>query len=177
MDKNKEFAEQLAAARPVSRHLVNSILLDQWPNNAAAADFGIDSQRHYEALYYPIRNREILPAVLDEALDDGQKLTALTRAAPSNPHKDVEFYTARDAVLGQERLEAMKNAYEVIIVETPDMAPQEHGYLTLAGLAQEIRQDEAARKAEDRSSYEKMLKEKAAIVPGRVEEPDQGLEK
>ena len=101
-DRNPKFAEQLAAARPTTRHLVSSILHDAWPNHAAAVDFGIDSQKHYEALYFPIREGEITPETLDAALGDGQKLTALVREAASNPHKDVEFHTSWDLILGRD---------------------------------------------------------------------------
>lgn len=101
-DRNPKFAEQLAAARPTTRHLVSSILFDAWPNHAAAVDFGIDSQKHYEALYFPIREGEITPETLDAALGDGPKLTALVREAASNPHKDVEFHTSWDLILCRE---------------------------------------------------------------------------
>jgi hypothetical protein len=100
-DKNPKFAEQLASARPTTRHLISSILFDAWPNEAAAIDFGIDSQKHYEALYFPVRKGEITPAALDAALGDGEKLTALVRDAANNPHKDVEFHTAQDLILGR----------------------------------------------------------------------------
>lgn len=102
-DKPMKFAEQLASVRPTTRHLVTSILFDAWPNNATVVDFGIDSQKHYEALYFPIREGEISPAALDAALGDGPKLTALTREAASNPHKDVEFHTSWDLILGRGR--------------------------------------------------------------------------
>jgi hypothetical protein len=101
-NRHKEFAEQLLSVRPVTRSLVTSILVDAWPNHSAIIDFGIDSQRHFEALYYPIREAEIMPKALDAALGDGPKLTALTREAFSNPHKDVEFHTSWDVVLGRE---------------------------------------------------------------------------
>jgi hypothetical protein len=101
-DRNPKFAEQLASARPTTRHLVSSILLDAWPNHAAAVDFGIDTQKHYEALYFPIREGEITPETLDAALGDGPKLTALAREAASNPHKDVEFHTSWDLILGRD---------------------------------------------------------------------------
>src|SRR6516162_1424297 len=98
-DRNPKFAEQLASARPTTRRLVASILFDVWPSQAAVVDFGIDSQKHYEALYFPIREGEISPKALDEALGDGPKLTALVRDAASNPHKDVEFHTSWDLIL------------------------------------------------------------------------------
>jgi hypothetical protein len=101
-DRNPKFAEQLASVRPTTRSLVTSILLDAWPNHAAAVDFGIDSQKHYEALYFPIREGEITPTALDAALGDGPKLTALMRDAASNPHKDVEFHTSWDLILGRD---------------------------------------------------------------------------
>ena len=101
-DRNPKFAEQLASVRPTTRHLISSILFDAWPNHAAAVDFGIDSQKHYEALYFPVREGEISPTALDAALGDGQKLTALVRDAASNPHKDVDFHTSWDLILGRD---------------------------------------------------------------------------
>lgn len=101
-DRNPEFAERLASVRPTTRHLVTSILFDAWPSHASAVDFGIDSQKHYEALYFPIREGEITPETLDAALGDGQKLTALVREAASNPHKDIEFHTSWDLILGRD---------------------------------------------------------------------------
>ena len=100
-DRAKEFAKQLAAVRPSTRNLVTSVLFDAWPNLTAVVDFGIDSQKHYEALYFPIREAEIMPKVLDAALGDGPKLTALVRESESNPHKDVEFHTSWDLILGR----------------------------------------------------------------------------
>src|SRR5437667_9937647 len=107
-DRNPKFAEKWAAARPRTRHLVGSILFDAWPNLASAVDFGIESQKHYEALYFPVRAGEITPATLDAALGDGQKLTALVREAASNPHKDVEFHTSWDLILGRDSSRAVE---------------------------------------------------------------------
>jgi hypothetical protein len=89
IDKAGDFGEQLANVRDTTRDVVESIHFDRWPSAGAVVDFGLDSQQHYEALYYPVRNQEIQPAALDAALGYGEKLTELTRAAPSNPHKDV----------------------------------------------------------------------------------------
>jgi hypothetical protein len=97
-----KFAEQLRQAQPTTRHLIHSLLLDTWPNLGTCADFGIHSQQQYEALYYPVRAQELTPDALDAALRDGPRLTALTRAAPSNPHKDVTFYTGWDLLLGRQ---------------------------------------------------------------------------
>ncbi|HEX4132893.1 MAG TPA: hypothetical protein VHZ24_22865 [Pirellulales bacterium] len=99
-----------------------SILIDSWPNHAAVVDFGIDSQKHYEALYYPIREGEIAPNVLDAVLGDGPKLTALVRESVSNPHKDVSFHTSWDVILGlQSRGTAGKDAFmEVLNAKSAD---------------------------------------------------------
>jgi hypothetical protein len=85
--------------RDATRNLVEAIRADEWPGNAAVIDFGLDSRRHYEALYYPVRAGEITPGQLDAAWGDGAKLTALARAARSNPHPDVVFHTSWDGLL------------------------------------------------------------------------------
>jgi hypothetical protein len=95
--------DDLGALRPVTRGLVTALLLDAQPSPAAMVDYGIDSQRHYEALYYPVREGEITGPQLEAAYGDGQKLTALARNAPSNPHKDITFHTSWDVVLGRDR--------------------------------------------------------------------------
>jgi hypothetical protein len=99
------FGEQMAKVRHTTRSLVQAIQMDEWPSHAAIVDFGLDSQKHYEALYYPIRNEEIAPAVLDAAMGHGEKLTELARGAPSNPHKEIEFHTSWDTLLGRTKTE------------------------------------------------------------------------
>jgi hypothetical protein len=100
--------EQMGRVRDTTKNLIGSILLDAWPRVGAIVDFGIDSQLHYEALYYPIRNAEIAPVVLDAAMGHGEKLTELTRTAHSNPHKDIRFHTAWDDLLGREKQDEAK---------------------------------------------------------------------
>jgi hypothetical protein len=95
------FWEEFSQIRPVTRDLIESVMLDSWPRNSAIVDFGIESQRHYEALYYPIRANEISPRALDDALGHGEKLTRLVRGAASNPHKDIAFRTSWDVMLGR----------------------------------------------------------------------------
>jgi hypothetical protein len=93
--------------RYATRNLVEAMMLDVWPRHTAIVDFGIDSERHYEALQFPIRNGELTVEVLDAALGFGQRLTELVRAAPSNPHKDIEFRTSWDELrMGPEGLAA-----------------------------------------------------------------------
>lgn len=82
--------------RETTRSLLEAIALDTWPTLAAQVDFGVTSQRHYEALYYAVRAGEISAEALDRALGDGPALTALVAGARSNPHKDLRFATAWD---------------------------------------------------------------------------------
>jgi hypothetical protein len=72
------------------------VLLDVWPRNAAIVDFGIRSQEHYDALYYPLRHGDITPEQVDAAMGNGRKLTGLVNAAPHNPYKGIEFRTDWD---------------------------------------------------------------------------------
>ena len=96
-----DFGRQLAASRDTTRDLVQSVMADSWPCAGALVDFGLDSQEHYEALYHPLRNGEIAPAVLDAAMGYGEKLTELARNTPSNPHKGIAFHTTWDDLLGR----------------------------------------------------------------------------
>lgn len=89
--------------RPVTASLLMAVALDTWPSPAAIVDFGIDSQEHYEALYYPIRKGEITPAQLEKALGNGPALTALVRSCKSNPRKNVLFSTAHDDLVEMEK--------------------------------------------------------------------------
>lgn len=79
-----------------TRSLLEAIALDTWPTVAAQVDFGFTPQRHYEALYYPVRAGEISTEALDRALGDGPALTVLVAGARSNPHNDLRFATAWD---------------------------------------------------------------------------------
>lgn len=84
------------AIRPTTKNLVTALLLDTWPSHAAIVDFGLDTQEHYEAIYYPLREGEIRPEQLDAALGNGPELTRLARSAPSNPHRTITFETSWD---------------------------------------------------------------------------------
>ncbi len=117
-NKHAKLAEQLLSVRATTRSLVTSMLTDNWPSDAAVVDFGVDSRKHYEALCFPIREAEIMPKELDAALGDGMRLTTLTRNADSNPHKDVEFHTAMDLILGRND----KTATRTIHLSPPDAA-------------------------------------------------------
>ncbi len=82
--------------RDTTRNLVEAIWADEWPRNGAIVDFGLRTQAHYESLYYGVREGQITPGQLDDALGRGEALTALTRAARSNPHRDIRFRTDWD---------------------------------------------------------------------------------
>jgi len=100
--------------RPLTQKLIDAVLMDEYPNsNAVIVDFGIDSQEHYEALYYPIRHEEITPEQLDEALGNGAKLTQLVKNAPSNPHKDIVFHCLWDDLEPEEPEETEDNLDDV----------------------------------------------------------------
>jgi hypothetical protein len=88
--------------RPVTRSLILAIILDMPPTPAAATDFGIKSQEHYEAIYYPFRHGEISAAQLDAAYGNGPKLTTLVNAASRNPHTGITFQTPWDNILPRE---------------------------------------------------------------------------
>lgn len=91
-----DLRDHLASIKPATKSLVFSIFLDNWPPPAACVDFGIDSQRHYEALYYPVRDEEISEVELDKVLGNGPEITKLVQSCESNPHKDIVFTTAYD---------------------------------------------------------------------------------
>jgi len=83
--------------RPLTKNLIEEIMMDLMPSsNAAVCDFGIKSQKHYEALHGPIRAGEITPEQLDAALGDGPALTNLVQGCESNRHKDIVFVTPYD---------------------------------------------------------------------------------
>ena len=86
----------LQRLRPATKNLIAAILLDTYPNVAALTDFGIRTQEHYEAIYYPVRECQITPEQLEAVLGNGPKITALVRAAEANPHKEIEFTTPYD---------------------------------------------------------------------------------
>jgi hypothetical protein len=94
-------AGEVGGLRPVrdtTRNLIEAIRLDTWPRAGAIVDFGINSQQHYEALYYGVREGEITPQALDAALGNGAKLTALVQSAASNPHREIVFRTDWDGL-------------------------------------------------------------------------------
>src|SRR5438309_2236371 len=53
--------EQDHQVRPLTEQLINAVLLDAWPGNAAIIDFGIDSTEHLGALQFAIKFGEVTP--------------------------------------------------------------------------------------------------------------------
>lgn len=78
--------------------------LNVWPRPADRVNFAIDTREHFEALATAIRAGEIMAPQLESAMCDGRKLTALVRAAPSNPHKDITFATDDELFLTEDRV-------------------------------------------------------------------------
>lgn len=81
--------------RTVTQNLVESLLLDVLPRPAAICDFGIDSPEHYAALKFGYIGEFYTDEELDEALGDGQKITALV-ARQGGSFGKVVFRTAYD---------------------------------------------------------------------------------
>lgn len=73
------------------------LLLDVWPGPAAVADFGLTSDAHYGALQYAIRENDVGPRELDDALGNGARLTALI--TNDNPYHGVKFSTPWDSIM------------------------------------------------------------------------------
>lgn len=90
--------EHIESVKSVTAKMFISVLIDNWPSPAACVDFGVDSQLHYEALYYPIRAGEISEVELDKVLGNGPEITKLVQSCESNPHKDIVFQTSYDCM-------------------------------------------------------------------------------
>jgi hypothetical protein len=84
----------MAVIRDVTQHLLDSLLMDNWPRTAAIVDFGIDTQEHLGALQYAYKHAGRTPAEFDAALGSGAKLTELC-TVPGQPYV-VKFETAWD---------------------------------------------------------------------------------
>ena len=74
-----------------TRNLVAAILDDDCPSYEAMFAFGIETAWHFEALFYPFWEGDFSAEQLDEARGNGEKLTELVFAAPSNPHRFITF--------------------------------------------------------------------------------------
>jgi hypothetical protein len=97
--------------RNTTRNLVEAIWADEWPRRAAIVDFGLESQAHYEALYYGVRDGQITAEQLDAALGKGEALTALARAARSNSHRGIAFRTDWDAIREEDEIRQQAEAW------------------------------------------------------------------
>lgn len=98
VDEKPADAREGRHIRDTTRSLVKAVMLDVWPSVATVVDFGLNTQEHYEALYYPLRHGDITPEQVDAALGNGRLLSELVNAAPHNPHKGIEFRTGWDGL-------------------------------------------------------------------------------
>lgn len=80
--------------RDLTNHVFMSLMMDTWPRPAGIVDFGLDSTEHLGALQHAIKHDGVTPEMLDEALGNGAKLTALIK--DDNPYSGVVFETSYD---------------------------------------------------------------------------------
>lgn len=80
--------------RPLTNHVFECLMLDMWPRPAGKVDFGLDSTEHLGALQHAVKHDGVTPEMLDEALGNGKKLTALIQ--DDNPYHGVVFETSYD---------------------------------------------------------------------------------
>ena len=97
---NQVIANELVAGS-TSKGLFDAIMMDIMPRASVTVDFGIDSKKHYEALYYPIRSGEIDLQDLERVVGDGPAITDLVRKSKGNPHRNITFTTSYDGKYGQ----------------------------------------------------------------------------
>ena len=78
--------------------LFESVMMDIHPHGPAIVDFGLTDQKHFEALYYPIRKGEITQDDLRKVSGDGPAITKLVNRSRSNPHRGIKFETPYDVM-------------------------------------------------------------------------------
>jgi len=80
--------------RDLTKQLIQCLLLDTWPGNAACVDFGVASPAHLGALQFAFKQGGRSAEDFDAALGSGKALTELCNV-PDQPYK-VKFETAWD---------------------------------------------------------------------------------
>ena len=88
--------EQDATIRPLTRNLVEALILDAWPSHATCQDFGIESVDHLGALQYAYRDDGVTLEQFDAALGKGAEIQKLI--SETNPYRFVTFRTAWDGM-------------------------------------------------------------------------------
>ena len=76
---------------PATRDLVAAILEDGIPAYDTMLAFGIETEWHFEALFYAFWEGDFTAEELDACRGDGEKLTELVFKAPNNPHRFITF--------------------------------------------------------------------------------------
>jgi hypothetical protein len=88
--------------RSAAQDCYDSLMMDEWPRNAARCDFGLDTPEHLGALQYAIRHGTSVYE-LDMVLGSGEKITTLCRSYRDNDYaKRVTFVTAWDKMAATE---------------------------------------------------------------------------
>jgi hypothetical protein len=82
-------------------YLLEAISTGTEPRDAAKVDFGIESEKHFEALSHSVLNGKITPEMLDASLGNGAALTHLVKNDRTNPHRGIVFETGWHELLRQ----------------------------------------------------------------------------
>ncbi|MFW5871478.1 MAG: hypothetical protein ACOCUT_00070 [bacterium] len=73
-----------------------SVAFNEPFTSGAKVDFGLDSQRHFEAMIEAIKEGDIELDDLKRVSGNGKAITELLKNCPNNPHKELTFETATD---------------------------------------------------------------------------------
>lgn len=88
----RRIEQELPEVRELTRQVYTALIMDAWPSPAGAMDFGLETEKHYAALQWAVREGGVTPKELDAALGDGKKIQALV--SESNPYRGIAFETA-----------------------------------------------------------------------------------
>ena len=86
--------EQKPKIRPVTISMLEALMLDSWPSEAACTDFGIDTWLHLGALAHAYHCDDVTPEQFDAALGKGAEIQKLI--SKDNPYGHVTFHTFWD---------------------------------------------------------------------------------
>jgi hypothetical protein len=96
MNQEEDMKDEI---RSLTRDLIEALLRDEWPSNAACVDFGILSPAHLGALQYAVIQDGVTAEKLDAALGKGAELQKLI--GPGNRYRYVTFCTDWDDMPGE----------------------------------------------------------------------------
>jgi hypothetical protein len=91
---SRRIGQELSEVRDLTRDVYQALVLDVWPSPAGIVDFGLNTQDHYAALQWAVREGDVTPKQLDAALGKGVQLQALI--TETNPYRGVRFRSTWD---------------------------------------------------------------------------------